>query len=120
MVALIQDGIALVAFGAAVVFGIAGVVGLYRFPDVYARLQASSLCGTTAVFSIFLGALALAPSWAIASRLLVIIFFFLVSGPTGSHIVARFAWNSGLDPWKPMNRIRPRWRLGKKLNGDKT
>jgi multicomponent Na+:H+ antiporter subunit G len=118
MAALIQDIIALVAFGTAFVFGIAGVVGLYRFPDAYARLQASSLCGTTAVFSIFIGALALAPSWGIASRLLVIIFFFLVSGPTSSHIVARFAWNSGLDPWKPMNRIKPRWRFRKKIHGE--
>jgi multicomponent Na+:H+ antiporter subunit G len=118
MAAVIQDIVALVAFGAAVVFGLAGIVGLYRFPDVYARLQASSLCGTTAVFSIFIGSLVLAPSWAIASRLLVIIFFFLVSGPTGSHIVARFAWNSGLDPWKPMNQIKPRWRFRKKPAGD--
>lgn len=118
MVALVQDLIALSAFGAAVVFGVAGIVGLYRFPDAYARLQASSLCSTTAVFSVFLGALALAPSWAIAARLLVIIIFFLVSGPTGSHIVARFAWNSGLDPWKPMNKIKPRWRFRKKSGGE--
>jgi multicomponent Na+:H+ antiporter subunit G len=118
MIVLMQDLIALIAFGAAVVFGLAGIAGLYRFPDAYARLQASSLCSTTAVFSIFIGALALAPSWAIASRLVVIIFFFLVSGPTGSHIVARFAWNSGLDPWKPLNRIRPRWRFRKKTTGD--
>ena len=120
MAAMVQDIIALIAFGAAVVFGLAGIIGLYRFPDVYARLQASSLCSTTAVFSIFVGALALAPSWAIASRLLVIIFFFLVSGPTGSHIVARFAWNSGLDPWKPMNKIRPRWRFRKKIGGEES
>ncbi|MFH2113319.1 MAG: monovalent cation/H(+) antiporter subunit G [Spirochaetota bacterium] len=118
MVAMIQDLIALVAFGAAFVFGIAGVAGLYRFPDVYARLQASSLCSTTAVFSIFIGALVLAPSWAIAARLLVIILFFLVSGPTGSHIVARFAWNAGLDPWKPMKSIKPQWQFRKKLPGE--
>lgn len=118
MTALIQDLIALAAFGSALVFGIAGVLGLYRFPDAYARLQASSLCGTTAVFSVFVGALALAPSWAIASRLLVIIFFFLVSGPTSSHIVARFAWNSGLDPWKPMNKSRPSWRLRRRKTED--
>lgn len=118
MVALVQDLIALSAFGAAIIFGLAGIVGLYRFPDAYARLQASSLCSTTAVFSVFIGALALAPSWAIASRLLVIIFFFLVSGPTGSHIVARFAWNSELDPWMPMDKIKPRWKFRKKMSGE--
>lgn len=108
---LLVDAAALVAFSAAAVFGVAGIIGLYRFPDPYARLQASSLCSTTAVFSIFIGALVLAPSWGIAARLLVIIFFFLVSSPTGSHIVARFAWNSGIDPWQPIEegKVR-RWR----------
>jgi len=91
---------ALVAFAVAWVFGAVGMVGLYRFPDPYAKMHASSLCGTTAVFSIMVGALALAPSWDVAARLVVIIVFFLVSSPTGGHIVARFAWNSGIDPWK--------------------
>ncbi len=92
---------ALTAFASAVVFGIAGIIGLFRFPDPYSRLQAGSLCGTTAVFSTFLGALALAPNWAMAARIIIIGFFFLVSSPTGSHIVARFAWNSDITPWKP-------------------
>ena len=101
MIAVIREFIALAAFAVAIVFGVGGIAGLYRFPDPYARLQASSLCGTTAVFSIFLGCLALADTLAVTARLLVIIVFFLVSGPTGSHIVARFAWNSGIDPWLP-------------------
>jgi multicomponent Na+:H+ antiporter subunit G len=36
-----------------------------------------------------------------AARIIIIGFFFLVSSPTGSHIVARFAWNSDIMPWKP-------------------
>jgi len=92
-----------ISFGAAVIFGLAGLVGLFRFPDPYARLQAGSLCGTTAVFSAFIGALALAPSGSVALRIVVIALIFLVSAPTGSHIVARFIWNSGITPWRPMN-----------------
>lgn len=101
MITIIREFIALAAFASAVVFGVGGIVGLYRFPDPYARLQASSLCGTTAVFSVFIACLALADTLAMAARLLVIIVFFLVSSPTGSHIVARFAWNAGVDPWLP-------------------
>ncbi len=86
------------AFTAAIVFGTAGIAGLFRFRDPYSRLQASSLCGTTAVFSIFLGTLALAPSGAVAARIGVIALLFMVSGPTGSHVVARFIWNSGNSP----------------------
>ncbi|NCN04757.1 MAG: cation:proton antiporter [Spirochaetales bacterium] len=98
---LVREILALLFFASAVVFGIGGVVGLFRFPDPYSRLQAGSLAGTTAVVSVFFGALLLAPNWAIAARIIVIIVFFLISAPTGAHIVARFTWNSGLDPWRP-------------------
>jgi multicomponent Na+:H+ antiporter subunit G len=89
------------AFLSAVVFGIAGLAGLFRFPDPYSRLQSGSLCGTTAVFSVFIGALALSPSTAVTVRVIIITLFFLISAPTGSHIVARFTWNAGINPWRP-------------------
>lgn len=95
------DIIAALAFLSAVVFGTSGLIGLFRFPDPYSRLQSGSLCGTTAVFSVFIGALALSPDWAVALRIIIISGFFLVSSPTSSHIVARFIWNSGVEPWKP-------------------
>ncbi len=83
---------------AALIFGLLGLVGLFRFRDPYDRLQAGSLCGTTAVFSAFGAALFLAPSWAAAARIGVITLLFMVSGPTGNHVVARFIWNSGITP----------------------
>ncbi|MDA3832985.1 MAG: monovalent cation/H(+) antiporter subunit G [Spirochaetales bacterium] len=98
---LIREILAITAFGSAIVFGTAGVIGLFRFPDPYSRLQAGSLCGTTAVFSIFIGALLLSPNAAVAARIIIITLFFLISAPTGSHIVARFTWNVGIYPWNP-------------------
>jgi len=95
MIDLIRLVVAGIAFLSAVIFGIAGVSGLFRFSDSYARLQSGSLCGTTAVVSVIIGSLALSTSWAMASRILIIGFFFLISSPTGTHIVARFAWVSG-------------------------
>jgi multicomponent Na+:H+ antiporter subunit G len=97
------DIIAAISFLSAIVFGIGGLIGVFRFPDPYSRLQSGSLCGTTAVFSIFIGALALSPNWAVAVRIVIIALFFLVSSPTSTHIVARFIWNSGVAPWKPSN-----------------
>ena len=97
----VREILATIAFAAAIVFGLGGLVGLFRFPDPYSRMQAGALCGTTAVFSIFIGALILAPSAALAARIVLIIFFFLLSAPTGSYIVARFAWNARVPQWKP-------------------
>ncbi|MDL2228834.1 monovalent cation/H(+) antiporter subunit G [Treponema sp. OttesenSCG-928-L16] len=83
------------------VFALAGTIGLFRFPDIYTRLHASSLAGTAASFSVFLAALLSCRSANTAGRILLIIFFFLVSSPTTTHIIARYAWHSGIDPWSP-------------------
>ncbi|QEN08921.1 cation:proton antiporter [Oceanispirochaeta crateris] len=95
MVETILSIVAFIAFLTAVIFGGAGVFGLFKFKNPYAKLQSGSLCGTTAVISILIGCLALAPTWAMAARIMIIGIFFLISSPTGTHIVARFAWVSG-------------------------
>lgn len=99
--------IAAIAFLSTIIFGTAGLIGLFRFPDPYSRLQSGSLCGTTAVFSMLIGALALAPNGAVAARIIIIAVFFMVSAPTSSHIVARFIWSAGILPWKPENSDNP-------------
>lgn len=103
---LLRDLVALFFFSLGLIFAVAGVVGIFRFPDPYARLQSGSLAGTTATISIFLGALVLAPSLAMAGRIIVIVIFFLLSSPTGSHLIARFTWNSGVTDWKPKGSSR--------------
>ncbi|WP_052078744.1 monovalent cation/H(+) antiporter subunit G [Spirochaeta lutea] len=103
---VVREIFAGIAFTLAGIFTLGGIIGLFRFPDAYTRLQAGSLAGTTAVISVFLGALALAPNWAVAGRIIIIIIFFLLSSPTGGHIVARFAWNSDLPAWKPRDQKR--------------
>ncbi len=90
---------AALAFFSAVIFGSAGIIGIFRYHDPYSKLQAGSLCGTTAVFSIFMGAIILSTDFAIGARIVILTFFFLISSPTGTHIIAGFAWNSGIE-WK--------------------
>jgi multicomponent Na+:H+ antiporter subunit G len=103
---LIREILAIAAFAIGMIFGVGGIIGLFRFPDPYARLQAGSLAGTTAVFSFFIGSLLLAPTLAMALRIIIIMVFFLLSSPTGGHIVARFTWNSGIQPWRPKGVLR--------------
>jgi len=92
----------------ASVFAIGGTIGMFRFPDAFTRLHASSLIGTSAVFSGLLAAL------AIATRIIVIMLFFLVSNPAATHIIARYAWKSGIDPWT--GPLRTSRRRGPKRN----
>lgn len=96
-----REVLAAVLFVAATIFGFGGVVGLFRFRNPYAKLQASSLTSTTAVLCVFFGVLVLSPSAAFALKMILIIGFFLLSSPTGGHIVARFIWNSDYEIQHP-------------------
>ncbi len=110
---LLREIAALIFCAMACLFALAGVAGLFRFPDPYTRLQTSALAATTSCFSVFLAALISAPDWATAGRVTLIILFFFVSSPTATHIIARYAWHSGLDPWAP-----PRTRTKPKKGGE--
>ncbi len=85
----------------ACLFALGGAIGLFRFKDSYERLQASSLLGTTAPFTILLACLVTVPSSYMIARLVLILVFFFISSPTATHIIARYAWQSGLEPERP-------------------
>ena len=91
---IIREVLALIPFIVGTLFGIVGIIGLFRFKDPYSRLHAGSLCGTTAIFSYLVSLLILSPSISTTFRLIILATFFLVSAPTGSSIVGRFIWES--------------------------
>jgi multicomponent Na+:H+ antiporter subunit G len=99
MMAGVIDSISVIIAFFACMFAIAGTLSLFRFPDCYTRLQASSLASSTAPFTIFLLSLVNAADMASAFRILLIMLFFLVSSPTTTHIISRYAWFSGIIPW---------------------
>jgi len=83
-----------------IVFSIMGNLGVLIFPDVYTRLQASSTCSTTSVFSVFIAAILSAGFSPLSGKILVITAFFLVSSPVSSYIIARYAWHNEIVPWQ--------------------
>lgn len=91
---------ALVFFGLGVIFGVMGNLGVLVFPDVYTRLQASSTCSTTSVFSVFVACMILAGFSPMTGRIVVITLFFFITNPISSHIIARFAWQNEIIPWR--------------------
>jgi len=96
----------------AAVFNLMGLVGILLFPDPYTRLQASSTCSTTAVISVFIAVMLEAGLSAITGKVLVITLFFFVSSPVGAHIIARYAWNTGIVPWRKLRKSAPRLEEG--------
>lgn len=78
--------------------GIAGGVGIHRFPDFYSRLHAVGITDTMCAACLLIG-LGMQTGTTIASFKLFLIFIFLFfSSPTATHALADAAMLSGLKP----------------------
>ena len=78
--------------------GIAGGIGIHRFPDFYSRLHAAGTTDTLCAASFLVG-LAIQTGLTIASLKLLLIFVFLFfSSPTATHALANAALLGGLKP----------------------
>jgi len=81
---------ALIAAGGA--FFTAGLVGLLRFPDVYARIHAVTKADTLGLGLVALGVALVQPSPVHSARVLLVwILAALASGAAG-HLLCRAAW----------------------------
>jgi multicomponent Na+:H+ antiporter subunit G len=81
-------------------FTLTGHLGQLRAPDFYTRLQTSSTCSTTAVLSLLIASMLLAGLGPFTSRIAAITIFFILTNPLATHIIARFAWEEGIVPWR--------------------
>ena len=83
---------------AGALLGIAGGIGIHRFPDFYSRLHAVGITDTLCA-ALFLVGLGLQTGISIASVKLLLIFIFLFfSSPTATHALANAAQLGGLEP----------------------
>ncbi|MEM9810709.1 MAG: monovalent cation/H(+) antiporter subunit G [Pseudomonadota bacterium] len=73
-------------------FVIVGAIGVIRFPDFYTRLHAAGVTDTLGADLILLGLLFQAPGAMVAIKLLLILFFFIMTSPVATHSVAHAAY----------------------------
>ena len=82
-------------------FSLSGAVGVWRMPDLYTRIQASTKTITLGALPVLLalvvGTGLLTPY---ASRALVVAFLLLVLNPAASHAVARASYKTGTPQWR--------------------
>lgn len=78
--------------------GITGGIGIYRLPDFYTRLHASSVTDSACAFLILVALMIQAGPTLITVKLCFILFFLILSSPTACHALAKTALHSGLSP----------------------
>jgi multicomponent Na+:H+ antiporter subunit G len=75
------------------------VIGLIRLPDFYSRTHAVGKSETLGAMLILCGLVIYNGLEINSLKLLVILVFIGLTNPTATHIIARAAHRSGLQPW---------------------
>ncbi len=95
---MIIDALSWICLVSGGLVGVAGAVGIHRFPDFYSRQHAAGTTDTLCAMLILLG-LGLQAGLSLAAFKLALIFMFLFfTSPTTSHALAYAAMHSGLKP----------------------
>jgi multicomponent Na+:H+ antiporter subunit G len=94
-VSALADLFTIVAVSAGVLFFLAGVVGLLRFPDALTRLHALTKADNVGLGLVVLGLLPQAGSLFEALKLLLVWLTVLLAGATVGQLIARVARQAG-------------------------
>jgi multicomponent Na+:H+ antiporter subunit G len=94
----IVDIVSWISILGGALLGVAGGIGIHRFPDFYSRLHAVGITDTLCA-ALFLLGLGLQAGLSLTSFKLFLIFVFLFfTSPTASHALANAARHGGLKP----------------------
>lgn len=79
-------------------FAVVGGIGLLRLPDFFCRIHGGGVTDTMGAGMVLLGLMLHAGLGLVTFKLIMILFFLLVSSPTSAHALARAAIAHGMDP----------------------
>ena len=96
--ALLVDMLSWVLLLAGGFFVVVGSLGLVRMPDFFTRVHAASITDTLGAGLIIIGLLLQSPHWLGAVKLILIMLFLVLTGPTATHALAKAALHGGLRP----------------------
>lgn len=86
-------------------FILAAAVGVFRFPDFYTRLHASTKLVTLGGILVFVAAALEFGSALAASRLVLITAFFFLTAPLSAYLIARSGYLRGLPPYREPDSV---------------
>src|SRR5262245_64803300 len=69
-------------------------LGMLRMPDVYTRMQAGTKASTLGNLLVLAGLAILHPGWML--KLVIVVYFVLITNPISSHALARAAHFRGI------------------------
>jgi multicomponent Na+:H+ antiporter subunit G len=81
-------------------FLFAAGLGVLRMPDTYNRIQTGTKATTLGSITVLIGLAFLHPAWTL--KLIILIFFVMLTNPVSSHALARASHSIGIHKTKTM------------------
>ena len=75
-------------------------LGVLRMPDTYNRIQTGTKATTLGTIMVLIGLAFLHPAWTL--KLIILIFFVMLTNPVSSHALARAAHSIGIHETETM------------------
>lgn len=75
-------------------------LGVFRMPELYARMHSSTKAGTLGLGLILLSVVIHFDSLGIGTRAFATLIFVVLTAPVGAHVVGRAAYYTGVPLWK--------------------
>ncbi|HUF83436.1 MAG TPA: monovalent cation/H(+) antiporter subunit G [Acidimicrobiia bacterium] len=94
---IVVDVVSAVLLCSGVALALIGCVGLHRFPDVFARMHASSKPATLGLVLVLTGAGLRMEDVGDVAKLVLVFALQFVTAPTGAHMVGRAAYRAGTE-----------------------
>lgn len=97
---MIQSAISLTLLTLGALLMLLASVGIFRMPDVFLRMSASSKAATLGVILIMLAVAIHFGHVGITARAVGIVLFMILTGPVSAHMIARAAYINGTPLWE--------------------
>ncbi|MFP6744582.1 MAG: monovalent cation/H(+) antiporter subunit G [Alphaproteobacteria bacterium] len=88
-------------------FILTGSIGLVRMPDFFSRTHPAGLIDTLGAALTIGGLLLQSGFTAVSIKLVLILVFLFLTGPTATHALAHAALISGIKPWTRGDTRKP-------------
>lgn len=95
---LILDIVSWILIAAGAFFAITGAIGMLRLPDIFSRMHGAGMVDTLGMGLILIGLAFQADEWIVVVKLVLIVFFVMLTSPTTTYALARAAIDGGIDP----------------------
>ena len=97
---MIQSAISLTLLTLGALLMLLASVGIFRMPDVFLRMSASSKAATLGVILIMLAVAIHFGHVGITARAVGIVLFMILTGPVSAHMIGRAAYINGTTLWE--------------------